>query len=347
MSLRDEPFFSRVKTTFRSIAVILAFLQAWAYRFYIEPDGVNYLDIARAYTRRDWTNALNSYWSPLYSWLLASMQWIFHPSPYWESTSLHLLNFALSLFAPAGFEFFFTRSLSLSKSLYPQAVEDEGLPEWAWWTLGYTVFLICTLRLITLGNDNPDIALAALIFLPPELLIDLAQSGRSTLHYFSLGLILGVGYLAKGLKLPLFFVYIVAAAFAGGGFKKPDLSVLATIADFFLISTPCALALSNPVDTPASVSSAVRQVFLRATPERNGWLDCPSPPVSFGRSRLASTMLRGACSVPRSSDRLLRYETHLSREFDRTLAQLERLQRIRLGQPVPPPINLNVTTAKE
>ena len=46
-------------------------------------------------------------------------------------------------------------------------------------------------------------------------------------------------------------------------------------------------------------------------------------------------------------DRLLRYETSLSREIDRTLNQLERLQRMRLGQPVPPPINLNVTSTKE
>jgi len=37
---------------------------------------------------------------------------------------------------------------------------------------------------------------------------------------------------------------------------------------------------------------------------------------------------------PAVSERLLRYETHLSREFDRTLSQLERLQRWRLGQPV-------------
>lgn len=46
-------------------------------------------------------------------------------------------------------------------------------------------------------------------------------------------------------------------------------------------------------------------------------------------------------------DRLQRYETTISREIDRTLNQLERLQRMRLGQPVPPPINLNVTSTKE
>ena len=35
-------------------------------------------------------------------------------------------------------------------------------------------------------------------------------------------------------------------------------------------------------------------------------------------------------------DRLLRYETSLERSFDRTFSQLERLQRMRLGQPVLP-----------
>jgi hypothetical protein len=41
-------------------------------------------------------------------------------------------------------------------------------------------------------------------------------------------------------------------------------------------------------------------------------------------------------------DRLIRYEAHLSREFDRTLSQLERLQRIRLGYAAPPTVRLEI-----
>jgi len=56
-----------------------------------------------------------------------------------------------------------------------------------------------------------------------------------------------------------------------------------------------------------------------------------------------------ARNVPDSPqlDRLLRYEASLERAFDRTLNQLERLQRIRLGQAVPPSINLSVTTSRD
>jgi hypothetical protein len=44
-------------------------------------------------------------------------------------------------------------------------------------------------------------------------------------------------------------------------------------------------------------------------------------------------------------DVLLRYETTLDRSIDRVLAQLERHQRMRHGQPVPPQINVNVSPA--
>ena len=42
-------------------------------------------------------------------------------------------------------------------------------------------------------------------------------------------------------------------------------------------------------------------------------------------------------------DRLLRYESTLERAFDRTLAQLERAQRMRKGQPLPPQLDIKIS----
>ena len=51
-----------------------------------------------------------------------------------------------------------------------------------------------------------------------------------------------------------------------------------------------------------------------------------------------------AALIPhRDTDRLVRYEAHLTREFDRILNQLERVQRMRKGQPAPPTFNVNVS----
>jgi hypothetical protein len=44
-----------------------------------------------------------------------------------------------------------------------------------------------------------------------------------------------------------------------------------------------------------------------------------------------------------ASERLLRRETRLSREIDKILNQLERLQRMRRGQPLPPRIDVNIS----
>lgn len=47
--------------------------------------------------------------------------------------------------------------------------------------------------------------------------------------------------------------------------------------------------------------------------------------------------------TPLQLDLLLRYDTTLNRNIDRTLGQLERHQRLRRGQPVAPPIDVNVS----
>lgn len=44
-----------------------------------------------------------------------------------------------------------------------------------------------------------------------------------------------------------------------------------------------------------------------------------------------------------TSDRIVRYEVSLERAIDRTLNQLERLQRMRSGQPVPAPLKVELS----
>ena len=48
---------------------------------------------------------------------------------------------------------------------------------------------------------------------------------------------------------------------------------------------------------------------------------------------------------PEVLDKILRYETKLDRQIYRAMSQLERLQRIRRGEAVPPPISMEVAEA--
>src|SRR5882762_11023774 len=95
------------------VATATGLLQAWANRFYIEPDGLNYLDIADAYLRQDWRNAINAHWSPLWSWLLGLFLWLTSRSLFWESTLVHVLNFIVYLLALLSFTLFFNEFMAL------------------------------------------------------------------------------------------------------------------------------------------------------------------------------------------------------------------------------------------
>jgi hypothetical protein len=66
-------------------------------------DGLSYLDVARAYVRHDWHTALNGFWGPLYTWLLALGMGGFHPGIRTELVMVRTLNFVL--FAAALYTF--------------------------------------------------------------------------------------------------------------------------------------------------------------------------------------------------------------------------------------------------
>ena len=61
------------------------------------------------------------------------------------------------------------------------------------------------------------------------------------------------------------------------------------------------------------------------------------------REQLAGDAETRSFSLPPAdaTDKLLRYEAHLDRQVYRAMDQLERLQRQRKGENVPPPVNIN------
>ena len=84
---------------------IFGFFQAMAARFYMNPDGISYADLADAYVRGDWQSAVSAHWSPLYPFLISILFRLFHPSLYFQSTAIHLLNFLLYLGCFASMQF--------------------------------------------------------------------------------------------------------------------------------------------------------------------------------------------------------------------------------------------------
>src|SRR5262249_12817904 len=141
-----------------TFAIVLGLSQAWSSRFYIEPDGVSYIEIAHAYIQRDFAHAVNAYWSPLYSWLLALVISLGHVPEYQEATAVHLLNFFVFVISVASFAFFFRELSSLLSALSGGALSRT---RWAWNVFGYSLFLFAALQLVGVGIDQPDLIVLA------------------------------------------------------------------------------------------------------------------------------------------------------------------------------------------
>jgi len=107
----------------------------------------------------------------------------------------------------------------------------------------------------------------------------------------------------------------------------------------------------------AEASEEERQREELATPEQcketvlqeiNSEIDClkcyqkTRKSIESDRTKL-ETLCRSVLDSP-GLDRLLPYEASLERAFDRTLNQLDRLQRMRRGQPVPPRIDVTLSS---
>lgn len=225
-------------------AILAGLLQALAQRFYIEPDGVNYLDVAYAYLRHDFHNAVNAYWSPLYSWLLAITIAVTHTASYWESTALHALNLLIYLLSLICFAFFF-RELTLLTGKQQNGAQGPSLPSWAWTLFGYSLFVYASLELIRLSTDTPDMLVSAVCFLATGILLRIRRAATHWIAYPALGTALAFGYFAKAAMFPVSFVFLFGSFFAAPNLRKTAPRAALALVTFLLVASPWLVTLSK------------------------------------------------------------------------------------------------------
>jgi hypothetical protein len=224
--------------------IFAGFVQAWSVRFSLTPDGNSYLAVASAYLRGDFKNALNAYWSPMFSWLIAIGFRIFHPSGYWETSLLHLINFAGLLLALRCFEYFFVSFLALigsSEQLSPAL--DVG--ETHWWLLGYGLFFSTTILVLTMEPTTPDIWVCVVSYLATGILMRIAAQRRDLGYFGAFGFVLALGYLTKTFYFPMSFVYLSVVWIVGGNFRRNFRGLTVALIVFVTVAGPFIYALSK------------------------------------------------------------------------------------------------------
>jgi hypothetical protein len=243
----ENPAHRWLRIFFWCAAVTMGAVDAWATRFTMNPDGVSYLDMGDAYLRGDWHMAINGYWSPLYSWLLGLALKALKPSAYWEYPVAHALNFLIYLAAMGSFEFFLRAFIKDQMKSRKGLGEYEGatLPEWAWWALGYSLFLSTSLVLITVRVLTPDMCVACFVYLASGLLLRIKGGSAGWRTFVLLGVVLGLGYLAKAVMFPLAIVFVAVEAASFGKLRKAVAPVVMSALAFLAVASPFIVALSR------------------------------------------------------------------------------------------------------
>jgi hypothetical protein len=218
-------------------------VQAWYTRHRIFSDGISYIEIAHYYTAGNWKAALNSYWSPLYSWILAFWLFVLRPSAYWEAGLLHLTNFIAYVASLVGFELFLA---SLTK-LQHRLIGETGLSEATLRIAGYSAFLVGTLAAVTMGYVSPDMLGTAIGLFLAAMLLRIALGDARLSTYIWFGVLLGLEYLARAafaVYIPLYLA-IAAVVLYGRSRRLESVNpILASAAAALVVALPFVTALS-------------------------------------------------------------------------------------------------------
>ena len=249
----------------RAVAIGMGGLHAWvaATQQSMSEDGISYLDMGDAYLRGDWNMAVNTVWSPLYSWILGVGMKVIQPTIQWEIAVVHLINFAIYLFALISFEFFW-RQLRVNRSNGSLQIRDKevGFPEWAWISIGYGLFIWSSLSLIRIWAVTPDMLMAGCVYLAGGLLCRIAKERQGWSHFVMFGLVLGLAYLAKSVMFPLAFVFLGIALVVAGEIRRTGPRIVAALLTFLLIAAPF-VALFSVVKGRLTFGDAGRLTYLK------------------------------------------------------------------------------------
>jgi hypothetical protein len=247
-----SPADRRLRALFWLLAISLGALQVWAHRNEVSPDSISYIELAWASVRGGLHQIVNAYWSPLYPFLLSLPFRYFHPSPKWEFTTAHLLNFGIYLTCLAAFELFLSELLlareeSACTREGSKLLEGRILRIW-----GYLFFIWSGYFWVGLTWVTPDLCVSAVVFCAVTLLYRIRRGCNGVVMFAGLGAFLGLGYFAKSAMLPLSIVFLVSAFFlsrrGGASFRAAALRILLVVGVLAGVALPFVFSLSAMKD---------------------------------------------------------------------------------------------------
>ena len=156
----------------------------------VAPDAASYLTIARKYRAWEFSDAINGYWSPLLSWLVAPLLCLGAP--------MEVTGKCLEIAIGAG-------ALSAVWWLGKRLELPEGVRVWT------TLALVPAVAMYALTDTTPDVLVAVLLAVYIGVVIG-PDYPRSPWQGAACGLLGALAYLAKAYAFPFFLAHFLAVS---------------------------------------------------------------------------------------------------------------------------------------
>ncbi len=245
---------------------------AFAARYAVPgPDGVGYLDVAKAYLHHDWHTAINGYWGPLYSWVIALAMWIFPPSIKTELPLVRTVNFVVFLLALYAFGACW-RAIGMQRRTNDLASSVPELFPESWTIFGYALFVSAAAWYV--GSVVPDLVVAAIVFATVIVILKLEDGGKhSVAAYAACGALMALGYYAKVILFYFGLFLLLALTIRHLRIKSYARPLVAALTFAVLIS-PFAFFLSKSLGHfTIGETGRLNYAWLAGVPETVTWVN--------------------------------------------------------------------------
>jgi hypothetical protein len=211
------PFFQD-KSTRRLLLWVLGFtlifgaFEGFFGRVLHSGDGISYLDVVRAIHGGDWRAAFSPYWGLGYPLLLSAWLPIFPSGPGWEWIGILLLNL---LILTTSFFCFYRMATQAFALVQGEGYMAGSRSEQFLLMAAFPIFLSTEVSIDNVSRVSPDMLVACLVYACVGCLLAMLRqpNGQSSRRPAAvLGLLLGFGYMVKGIFLPLSLAFLAIEA---------------------------------------------------------------------------------------------------------------------------------------
>ncbi|MEW6351516.1 MAG: hypothetical protein AB1646_20885 [Thermodesulfobacteriota bacterium] len=231
----------RARALYWVFGLVAGAILTYSTRYYLNSDGINYIEMADAFSRGKWSALVNLTESPGYAFAMGVAMMVWQPDRLSEVPFLKVVNFVGLLAAMASCELFLSlvrREVNHTEHTLPFALVRA---------LAYGLFLFAALDWIRMRLVAPDMCVCAIVLVAMSIVLRIKQTRPGVSWSVLLGGVCGLGYLFKSFFFPFSWVFFGMAALVSGGLRKAVSTMVVAALTMVIVGSPLIVALSAKV----------------------------------------------------------------------------------------------------